>query len=305
MEVMRYIVLILLTWGLLASCNDEDTIIPREAEVVLRYEFPQGTNEWDEIAKEIKEKHDVYLIYKGYSSLDFSRAWTVSSGTNYFGESLTDEKASVHVKFMKEHIFDYLPVELTRTVLPLYYFLIDNYRTEKLNYSGGIDKTNVTNSADGLDYWASSIYTENLTEFPSTWEKLREHRTRIMRQLLEAAINRERIVIPASFNEGFDYVKAINSWNTSDPDYYVKRGFLGSLNVDAYNFGSIYNITSTNPTLNFLTYVFLGMRYTEEEFLANSLATYPLVVKKRLEVINYMKEKYHVDLEAIARGPEL
>ena len=75
--------------------------------------------------------------------------------------------------------------------------------------------------------------------------------------------------------------------------------------MDAYNFGSIYNITSTNPTLNFLTYVFLGMRYTEEEFLANSLATYPLVVKKRLEVINYMKEKYHVDLEAIARGPEL
>ena len=62
MEFMRYIVLILLTWGLLASCNDEDTIIPREAEVVLRYEFPQGTNEWDEIAKEIKEKHDVYLI---------------------------------------------------------------------------------------------------------------------------------------------------------------------------------------------------------------------------------------------------
>ncbi len=303
---MRYIVLILLTWGLLASCSDEDTIIPREADVVLRYEFPQGTNEWDEIAKEMKEKHDVYLIYKGYSSLDFSRAWTISSGTNYFGESLTDEKASIHVKFMKEHIFDYLPAELTRVVLPLYYFLIDDYRTEKLNYSGGIDKTNVTNFADGLDYWASSIYTKNVTEFPSTWEKLREHRIRIIRQLLEAAINRKRIVIPASFNEGFDYEKAITSYPTTDPNYYMNRGFLGSLNVDAYNFGSIYNITSTNSTLNFLTYIFLGMRYTEEEFLVKyPVATYPLIKKKRLEVINYMKEKYHVDIEAIAKGPDL
>lgn len=302
---MRYIVLILLIGGFLVSCSDEDTIIPKDSEVVLRYEFPQGTNECDEIAKEIKEKHDVYLIYKGFSSLDFSRAWTLVGDVNYFGEFLTDEKADVHVKFMQKHIFDYLPAELTRAVLPLYYFLIDDYRTETVNYSGSVSKTNVTNFAGGLDFWANSIYTATVTEFPSTWEKLREHRTRIMRQFFEAAINRERIVIPASFDEGFDYVKAITSYPITDPNYYMNRGFLGSLNVDAYNFGSIYSISSTNQVLNFLTYVFLGMRYTEEEFLANSLATYPLIVKKRLEVINYMKEKYNIDLEAIAQGPEL
>lgn len=302
---MRYIVFILLAWGLLVSCNDEDAITPREAEVVLRYEFPQGTNEWDEIAQNIKEKHDVYLIYKGFSSVDFSRAWTVNSGTNYFGESLTDEKAAVHVKFMKEHIFDYLPAELTRSVLPLYYFLIDDYRTETLGYTGSITKANVTNFDGGLDYWANSIYTATVTEFPSTWERLREHRVRIIRQFLEAAINRERIVIPSSFHEGFDYTKALVTYPATDPNSPLNRGFLGTLNVDAYNFGSIYSISYTNPTLNFLTYVFLGMRYTEEEFLANSLATYPLVVKKRLEVINYMKEKYNIDLEAIAKGPDL
>lgn len=301
---MRYIVLILLTWGLLASCSDEDTIIPREADVVLRYEFPQGTNEWDEIAKEIKEKHDVYLIYKGYSSLDFSRAWTNTLGYVYLGESLSDEKAKYHVKFMKEHIFDNLPVELTREVLPLYYFLIENYRSEYTSTSG-VSVTSIMNFIDGLDYWANSIYSSSVTEFPATWEKLREHRVRIMKQFFESAINREKVVIPASFHEGFDYTKAINTWNTSDADYYLKRGFLGTLSGDIYNFGGIWGISYTNPTLNFLTYVFLGFRYTEEEFLSiYPPENYPLIQKKRLEVITYIKEKYNVDLEAIAKGPE-
>ncbi|MCB6972830.1 MULTISPECIES: hypothetical protein [Butyricimonas] len=303
---MRYIVLILLAWGLFASCNDEDAIVPREADVVLRYQFPQGTNEWDEIAEEMKEKHDVYLIYKGFSPLDFSRAWAISGQTSYSGESLTDEQAKNHVKFMKEHIFDYLPTDLSRSVLPMYYFLIHDYRTETVGWSGGISTEAVTNFTGGLDFWANSIYNPSVTEFPATWEKLREHRIRIMKQFLESAIDRGKVVIPASFHDGFNYTKDINTWNTSDVDYYLKRGFLGTLSGDIYNFGSIWGISYTNPTLNFLTYVFLGFRYTEEEFLSiYPPADYPLIQKKRLEVLDYMKEKYNIDLEAIARGPEL
>lgn len=303
---MKYVILILLAWGLLIACSDEDTIIPRDADVVLRYEFPQGTNEWDEIAEEIKEKHDVYLIYKGFTSLDFSRAWTIYDGTNYFGEALTDEKAKNHVKYMKEHIFAYLPVELTRAVLPQYYFLIDNYRTETASsYSTSILKADITNFSGGLDFWASSIYRESVTEFPSTPEALKEHRVRIMKLFFEAAIGRGRIVIPSSFHDGFDYTTAISSWDSQDPNYYLTRGFLGSLSTDSYNLGSIYNIKDMNQNLNFLTYVFIGMRYSEEDFLAKYPTTYTLIHKKRLEVINYMKEKYHVDLEAICQGPVL
>lgn len=305
---MRYIVLILLAWGLLASCSNEDTIVPREADVVLRYEFPQGTNEWDEIAKEIKEKYDVYLIYKGFSSLDLSRAWNINSQTNYFGEALTDEQAKNHVKYMKDHIFAYLPVELSRSVLPIYYFLVNNYRTETVGWSGGISTDSVTNFTGGLDFWANSIYTEKVSEFPNTREGLKVHRVRTMRQFFEAAVTRQQIEIPESFHEGFDYVKAIKtySWDSDSADYYLRRGFLGSLPGDTYKFGSVYSIRDVNQNLNFMTYIFLGMRYTEEEFLANyDVEKFPLIEKKRLEIIAYMKEKYNVDLEAIAKGPDL
>lgn len=301
---LKYLLLIVLSCCLISACDDEESIIPRDVTVEPRYIFPQGTGEWDEIANTIKEKHDVYVIYKNFSSLDISRAWTVYSGRSYFGDFLTDEQANTHIHFMKEHIFDYLPVDLTRSVLPLYYFLINNYRSETVSITS-VSKANITNFVDGLDYWVNSIYTETVTQFPNTWEKLREHRVRIMKLFFEAAINRGVVKIPASFHDGFDYTKALVTYPATDPNSPLNRGFLGTLSGDIYNFGGIYGISYTNPELNFLTYVFLGMRYTEEEFLANSLATYPLVVKKRLEVINYMKEKYHVDLEAIARGPEL
>lgn len=303
---LKYILLTVLSCGFIAACSDEGKIIPGEAEVNARYEFPQGTNGWDDLAKTIKEEHDVYMIYKGFTQLDISRAWTAASEKNYNGESLTGEQASAQLKFMKQHFLDYLPAELTRSVLPLYYYLISEYRTESISGTS-VSKSLITNFSDGLDFWVSSIYTSTATTFPDTPEKLKEHRVRILKQFLEAAIKRGVIGIPSSFNKDFDYTTAIKtySWDSDDPNYYLKRGFLGSISGDNYDLGSVYSIGDVTQTGNFLTYVFSGMRYTGEEFLAKFPAEYTLIHKKRLEVISYMKEKYHVDLEAICQGPVL
>lgn len=303
---LKYVLLAVLSYGFVVACSDEEKIVPGEDGVNARYEFPQGTDEWDDLAKTIKEDHDVYMIYKDFTQLDISRAWTAAYEKDYNGESLTGEQANAQMKFMKQHFLDYLPTELTRSVLPLYYYLISEYRTESISGTS-VSKSLITNFSDGLDFWVSSICTSTETTFPDTREKLKEHRVRIMKQFLEAAINRGVIEIPSSFNKDFDYTTAIKtySWDSDDPNYYLKRGFLGSISGDSFNLGSIYSISDVTQAKNFLTYVFSGMRYTEEEFLAKFPAEYTLIHKKRLEVINYMKEKYHVDLEAICQGPVL
>lgn len=66
------------TLGLLAftGCNnDEDPIQPTGNYSVLRFEFPQGNNPFDEEIKEIHDKYDVYLLYKDITDTDLNRQW--------------------------------------------------------------------------------------------------------------------------------------------------------------------------------------------------------------------------------------
>ena len=48
------------------------------------------------------------------------------------------------------------------------------------------------------------------------------------------------------------------------------------------------------------------MRYTKEEYEALwPSSDYPFIYEKRQFVIDYMKNTYNIDLEAIQRGPQI
>ena len=47
------------------------------------------------------------------------------------------------------------------------------------------------------------------------------------------------------------------------------------------------------------------MYYTREEFESQFASTYTLLAETRQQVVDYMKEKYNIDLEAIAEGPDI
>ena len=77
----KNILILALFVTVLFGCYDEDKIVPLEpGEGMVRYEFPQGENAWDQDIVEISEQFGVYLIYKDYKE---KGAWDCTSKT-YF-----------------------------------------------------------------------------------------------------------------------------------------------------------------------------------------------------------------------------
>ena len=126
-----------------------------------------------------------------------------------------------------------------------------------------------------------------------------------MYKILEKACEKGNIIMPEEFQAGIDYKTEVESdpGTEGNPNYYAKRGFPGS-SVSFLRLDALKKIEYTNPSKNFFAYIHLGMRYTSEELEAkHPKANNPLLWEKRQYVLNYMKTKYDLDLEAIAKIP--
>lgn len=298
---------------LLSACYHEDEVIPSDKEMALRFEFPQGNNSWDEDLVAIYEKFGVCLIYKGFEEVDFNRSWTgggFGGVTSYRAESLNDEQALFYTNFFKNHVFAYLYPELTQKVFLTYYYMVYDLHAAWITPTMVV-KSDVT-YADGLDFWASCLEGEvnplfgTQTKRPTTAVDYLKCRGIILKRIFEKALDVRNIVMPESFNAGIDYYTKLETGPgyEEDDNYYVKRGFPGIIDLNFNGFSPFY--TSITPQANFLQYICLGIRYSQEELEKIwSSSMYPLLYEKRQFVINYMKETYNIDLEEINRGPEL
>ena len=154
----RYYLYSLLGCVLFFSCYDEDTLtVDESGEDLVRFEFPQGTNSWDDDVVAIKEKFNVCIIYKDFQASDLNRTWTGAAGNqSYFGDELTsDEQAKFMIGFMKDHVFAYLSPQITQKVFPMYYYMV--YDCHVPFVFGPYDlKAPVKTIFDGMDYWAHS-----------------------------------------------------------------------------------------------------------------------------------------------------
>ena len=292
------------------SCHKEEKIIPTNEGMPTRFDFPQGNQSWDMDIIDIQEKFGIYLIYKDFSSDDFNRSWTGGSGS-YTGSDLTDEQATFYVNFMKNHIFSYLTPEITQKVLPIYYYLVYDFYIPNV-FGTTTFRVPQNNYFDGLDFWlvcldgkADPVSGEQVL-LPVDHKTFQQRRCMIMQKIFEKAVEVGTIAIPDEFYDGLDFKTDLVSGigKEDDPNYYLNRGFVDrmlGLTFDQTIY--IYEIPTREEA--FLDYVNIAMRYNKEEFdIQYPADRYPLVRQKYELITQYLKDNYHIDLDAISRGPE-
>ena len=116
-------------------------------------------------------------------------------------------------------------------------------------------------------------------------------------------------IIPEEFEVGFDHVTNLIAGlgMEDDPNYYLTRGYPGSVNTYVFNSISEPANNSYPPTNEetFIGYMHLSMYYNQARLAEVYPADkYPFLTEKFAFVQKYLKDKYQIDLEAIANGPE-
>lgn len=315
---------IYILWGLLAcmalftSCYEEDTLTPTEGGIELRFKVPQGNNSWDDDIAQIYEDYNVYLIYKDCKGR-FYRSWTgYSYGSGYEGQGcVNDEMTNYYVEFMKKHIFAYLNPPITSKVLPMYWYLGYNVYSKSVLEVGGVILASwivpIHENYDGLDYWCTCMFGEDNPSdpylIPTDRALLDRRRKMILAPVLEKAVKAGNIIIPEEFEVGFDHVTNLIAGlgMEDDPNYYLTRGYPGSVNTYVFNSISEPANNSYPPTNEetFIGYMHLSMYYNQARLAEVYPADkYPFLTEKFAFVQKYLKDKYQIDLEAIANGPE-
>lgn len=305
---------------LFCACYEEDSLTGTdEEEEFLRYEFPQGDHSWDKDIENIQDEFGVYLIYRGFKKADFNRSWTGSGflSVEMEGEDLTDEQAEFSANFMKNHIFAYLTPKIVSKVLPMYWYMIYDYHNSISLPIPGFEmilKVAHPFSYDGLDFWGVCLFygdpcplTGERVKTPETPEEFAIRRGEILGFIMGKAYEKGNFEIPADFHNGLDYKTEITSkYGDEDKEnFYVRRGFVGKMGPRFDSYSGLEKISDAIPDRVFLEHINFAIRYTDEEYESMwPSASYPLVHEKRNYVIKYMKDKYNIDLRAIARGPE-
>lgn len=315
---------------ILTSCYEDDTIIPDEFGGSGRFEFPQGTNSWDEEIGEIYNNYGVRLIYKGIKEEDFNQSWlggSTSSGgfgtmTYHMRDCISDEMIQFYVSFMKDHIFSFTSPQIRAKVFPMYWYLtFDFYSLYDLSpFYMGYTSLNDQGDLELMDFWITCFWGQTVAagvdplvgwKSPVAGNKTNYDVQRyiIMRNIIKAAFQRGNIVTPDEFSTGIDFSTALITGesveNKLNPNYYLTRGFPGTAIV--LQEGITHERPSSRPTSAndlFQDYIRMAMGFTaaqREEMFPS--ATYPFLKQKFDYVQRYMKQTYDIDLEAIANGP--
>lgn len=320
---------------ILTSCYDEDTIVPDEFGGSGRFEFPQGNNSWDEEIGEIYNEYGVRLIYKDISEADFDKNWTGSTGggggggfgitTFHMKDCINNEMIQFYVTFMREHILRFTSQEIRDKVFPMYWYLTFDFHSmfsiPQANYYSYTPRTN-QEGMQLMDFWITCFWGQTVNADVNPLEAWSSpvsgnkatydiHRYLILSAIMKMAIARGNIVVPDEFGSGMDFGTQLITGNTEankqNPNYYLTRGFPGTATV----IGGVLTYQPTtaprpgSPNDVFMGYMQIMMAFNaaqrEEMFPA---ATYPLLKQKFDYVQNIMRQRYNVDLEAIANGPD-
>lgn len=308
------LILLLATLG---ACNDENKLYPRseDASSISRFEFPQGTNSWDQDLEEIANTFGTIPIYTAFDTLDLNQAWTGTYTIKYRGEALSDEYAVFYTDFFKNHVFAFLKPELCKGVLPNYIYLVDDLRMSG-GFSGGFAPLYCYWL--GLDYWAFSFRAkeENLAyieypngliirpykpyDLPKTPWEYKARRTVILQNIVVKIVSKDKVAVPAEFQSGgdLDYSKKFSTVASAE-NYYMKLGYPGNMITTAYNFSNPSGTLTAKSV--FTNYLQLGLRYTRDSVLIKyPQDKYPLIIKYYDITMKYMKDKYDWDIAQMA-----
>lgn len=313
---LRTIVPILIICLLTISCDKESEIIPSNDELTyLRFKFPQGESMMDEKTWKIYEKFHVKIIYKNYQQNDFNLNW-VSVGAKRVGTDVAMQDQEKAINFLIDEVFAYLTPDVTKGVLPRYFYLADSVADYYIFPNILESYQPISYIFDGFDSWcftwngrgsyikdliSSQISIGKGNPSPQTAFSRFYKRGVILKEVIRQSINNGNIKVLSLFNRDFDFKTPISS-NRNDANFSFTRGFPGQFtNSKAFEITSISNVSSTNEKQNFIDYVMLCMRYAPDSIeIKYPKSEYPLIHAKYPIVLKYMKEEYELDLLKIA-----
>lgn len=323
----KYILIALSSILAFTSCYKEDPIDPNTTGgILLRYDFPQGNNEWDKDLQKIADDFGTFVIYDKLNDGDFNRSWTASTGA-YFGQSLKDdEQKKFQITFLKDHVFRFLNHKMTRNTFPVYLYLAWNVYTP-INWGGTMFLGNYVPliKTDGMDYWAFCIESdcvgENVGGYVNTFRPITETNVTLTRgiilmNIINKAISKGAIETPKEFSDRIDYVTKIvyAKGSENDPNYFWKRGIIGSIvGLTKFTVGHPTSLSKMTPSALFERYIMVAMKYTREELIggvftleptkghivAYDAQKYPLILEMYDFTVAYLKENYDWDVTQI------
>ncbi|MCX4368505.1 MAG: hypothetical protein OSJ41_03215 [Duncaniella sp.] len=314
------------TLGLLAltGCSSEEPLQPTGNYSVLRFEFPQGNNPFDEDIREIHDEYDVYLLYKDITDTDLNRQWqSLGTGKLLTGDPVPDEYVPFYVNFIKNHVFQYLSPDAVRAGLPVKIYMLENFGEVNTPGSGtgtgtggtGTGGTGtrpntsiVTTKTDGFDYWAISFTREGIEK--NDPDAMRQARCQFIYQMILPQYESGKIVESQAIHNKLDFETSFST-DVNDPNYRLNRGFPHRV-TDKFQFSTVtYYASQIHPSNSayrvdydyFLTWIRIGMFMPRAE-IEEMYADYPLVLEIYNDVIDYMLDTYGIDLEGICKGPD-
>lgn len=325
-KALIYTVLGLLS---LTACQDEDPITPSGNYSVLRFDFPQGNNDFDMDIKEIHDIYGVYLLYKDITLADINRRWTsLGTGNLYNGDPVPDECMPFYVNFFKNHIFANITPEIAGNALPVKIYMFENYgiynpeETGSGSGSGNLtvagtttpNTTAVTTVTNGFDYWAVCFKRDVIDQ--NDKESLHVARCSFLYQMIKKNWEAGLIKEPESIRDKLDFATPFE-YTEGSPNNRATRGFpnfiydnfLGSVNpyAPAEDPSVNYAVSETkNPGTNkyyFLLYLRTAMFFSHDELMAK-YSSAPKIIELYDELVEYMKNSYGIDLARICNGPE-
>lgn len=309
-------------FGLLAltSCiKDEDPIQPSGNYSVLRFDFPQGNNPYDQEIVEIHDQYGIYVIYKDITDQDINRQWqSLGTGKPLTCDEIPEEDRQFYVDFLKDQVLSFVTPEFVKLALPVKVYLIENLRnldgsSDDGSGTGGLQDNSVVKvKLDGFDYWALSLSRDENGEIPRDNATLRFGRCKFIYTMIQAAYEAGVIEENMEIRSKLDTTTALLCGRTNrfSPNYTRTRGYAD--NVSDRDFSEndylfISMIINGNSAYRveydyFMNYCRLAMYYGRE-YVENKYASYPLVLEIYNDVVEYMLSKYGVDLESIYEGP--
>ena len=333
----KYYILITITLALLffSACGDEEKLTPSDIDSMSRFEFPEGDSEADQIFSDIYDKFGVQVIYKNWVEKDWTKSWTnpgVVENIGYIGRHYENgevDSLNLAARFVRDNYFAYLSEDIVKKTHPPYLYLVNAYAGKTVMGAYTYIAYAVT-SVPGLDFTvlslsgsptassstANIIFQDNFlsTElFNQDEEVIHRLRKKVLWYgFFNEAMNPmgksklPTMVEPSNFATNIDVTTAIKTAENEkeNENYYLKRGFVDVV-------GPTFTATTTLPKLSdynspskvknlFQHYIRLAMHY-DKETIEEKYGKYPLVMERYNWTVDYMKETYDIDLQAIAK----
>ena len=255
-----YFALLLLV---MAACADNDGIGSLREENVIRFDFPQGNDPWDQEIAKIAEEWGMYIIYKDVDSTNLNRTtWTspADSAPIWTCTTPSGEEIQQYVELVKEWLLGNLDVNSAtdKASLPVYLYLVNDFKDA--NPSSPTYGQHQQVFQEGLDFWCLSFTSEELVN-GFTPKMIHTMATAFVYPGIKERVTSGEYAIPAEFNmsdyeteigtryyslqdcanemfggivesASFYYMMAVPAQEKDEDNAYLRRGFASAIEED-------------------------------------------------------------------------